>query len=348
MYHPRRELRAAVLGPALTLITTVPSFMASQKIQASFIEPMLLLRTESLPDGSNWLIELKLDGYRALAIKTGGKLQLRSRNNNDFTARFPAIAKALSSIPDETVIDGELVALDESGRPSFNTLQNYGSSRAPVFYYAFDLLLLSGRSVMNENLDTRRELLERKVLAKVREPVRYSPALSGSLSDLVQSVKVQGLEGLIAKRRDSRYEPGERSGSWQKMRVNQGQEFVIGGYTPTSKNFDALIFGYYEGDKLLYVARTRNGFTPRSREELFAHIRKLETPKCPFSNLPEARSGRWGQGLTAAKMAECRWIRPLLVAQFEFVEWTPDNHLRHSRFMGLREDKKAHDVGREG
>src|SRR3954451_8541249 len=144
--------------------------MASEKLSASFIEPMLLLRTESLPEGPNWLTELKLDGYRALAIKTGGKLQLRSRNDNDFTARYPAIAKALSAIPDDTVIDGEIVALDESGRPSFNVLQNYGSSRAPLFYYAFDVLVLSGRSVMQEGLDTRRELLEKKVLTKLSDP----------------------------------------------------------------------------------------------------------------------------------------------------------------------------------
>ena len=322
--------------------------MAAPKTTASFVEPMLLLRTESLPDGPNWLLELKLDGYRALAIKTGGKVQLRSRNNNDFTARYPAIAKALASIPDETVVDGEVVALDETGRPSFNTLQNYGSSRAPVFYYAFDLLVLSGRSVMNENLDTRRKLLENKVLSKVGQPVQYSPALSGRLTDLVESVKAQGLEGLVAKRREGRYEPGERSGSWRKMRVNQGQEFVIGGYTPSPKNFDALIFGYFESDQFLYVARTRNGFTPRSREQLFKRIHKLETPKCPFTNLPEARSGRWGQGLTSAKMAECRWLKPILVGQFEFVEWTPDNHLRHSRFIAPREDKNPKNVTREG
>jgi DNA ligase D-like protein (predicted ligase) len=317
--------------------------MAASKTKASFIEPMLLLRTESLPEGSQWLIELKLD-----TIKTSGRIQLRSRNNNDFTGRYPRIVAALASMPDETVIDGEVVALDGSGRPSFNTLQNYGSApSSPVYYYAFDVLTFSGHNVMNERLDTRRELLERKVLTKISDPVRISPILNGKLADLIQAVKAQGLEGLIAKRRDSRYEPCQRSGSWQKMRVNQGQEFVIGGYTPSPKNFDALIFGYYEGDRLLYVARTRNGFTPRSREQLFSRLQKLETPKCPFVNLPEARSGRWGQGLTAAKMAECRWVKPVLVGQFEFVEWTPDNHLRHSRFHGLREDKKPKQVGRE-
>lgn len=322
--------------------------MAGSKTKASFIEPMLLLRTECLPEGSQWLTELKLDGYRALAIKTNGKIQLRSRNNNDFTGRYPRIVAALTSMPDETVIDGEVVALDESGRPSFNTLQNYGSApSSSVYYYAFDVLTLSGRNVMNEKLENRRKLLESKVLTKTGDPVRVSPVLNGNLADLIQAVKAQGLEGLIAKRCDSRYEPGQRSGSWRKMRVNQGQEFVIGGYTPSSKNFDALIFGYYDSDRLLYVARTRNGFTPRSREQLFSRLQKLETPTCPFANLPEARSGRWGQGLTAAKMAECRWVKPALVGQFEFVEWTPDSHLRHSRFVALREDKKPTDVGRE-
>lgn len=141
-------------------------------MKASFIPPMLLLRTESLPNGPNWLIELKLDGYRAIAIKSGGKVELRSRNNNDFTGRFPLLARALSHMPDDTVIDGEVVALDALGRPSFNTLQNYGSSRAPVFYYVFDVLVLSGRNVMKETLETRRELLEKHVLSKLNEPVR--------------------------------------------------------------------------------------------------------------------------------------------------------------------------------
>jgi DNA ligase D-like protein (predicted ligase) len=321
--------------------------VTARRTSASFIDPMLLLRTEMLAEGPNWIYELKLDGYRAVAFKTDGKVHLRSRNDNDFTVRYASIAKALAALPNETVIDGEVVAPDEEGRPSFSALQNYGSSSGPLLYYVFDVLMLAGRNVMGETLERRRDLLEQKILPRLKEPIRYSPELKASLSDLVASVKAQGFEGLVAKRRDSLYEPGQRSGAWQKMRVNQGQEFVIGGYTPTAKNFDALIFGYYQAGKLIYAARSRNGFTPASRAELFKKIKGLETKDCPFANLPEAKSGRWGAGLTAAKMAECRWIKPVLVGQFEFVEWTQDNHLRHTRFMGLREDKEAKEVTRE-
>ena len=131
------------------------------------------------------------------------------------------------------------------------------------------------------------------------------------------------------------------------MRINAGQGFVIAGYTPSPKNFDAIIFGYYEGPHLIYVARTRNGFTPSSRERLFKRFFGLEVKDCPFVNLPETHAGSWGQGLTAEKMKECRWLRPLLVGQFEFVEWTPDGHLRHSRFVELMEDKRPKNVRRE-
>lgn len=141
--------------------------MPESKTKAAFIEPMLLLRTERLPEGNKWAYELKLDGYRALAIKTGGKVHLRSRNDNDFNVRYPAVVRALASLPDETVIDGEVVALDESGRPSFNTLQNYGSAKAPVFYYVFDVLVHCGRNLMSEPLSVRRELLRQRVLPKL-------------------------------------------------------------------------------------------------------------------------------------------------------------------------------------
>jgi DNA ligase D-like protein (predicted ligase) len=320
-------------------------FCVTDKTKASFIPPMLLVRTEKLPEGNDWLYELKFDGYRSIAFKTSGKIYLRSRNNKDFNSSYPNIVKALANMPDETVIDGEVVALDEAGRPSFSGLQNYGSSEIPILYYVFDVMVLEGIDLMREPLYRRRELLEQKILPQLIEPIKYSAEFHADLSDLIQSVRKLGLEGLVAKRKDSRYEAGLRTGAWRKTRVNAGQEFVIGGYT-LGNPFDALVFGYYEGKRLMYVARTRSGFTPASRQRLFEKFRGLEVAECPFVNLPEMKSGRWGEGLTKEKMQDCRWLKPLLVAQFEFTEWTPEGHLRHSRFMGLR-DKKAKDVVRE-
>jgi bifunctional non-homologous end joining protein LigD len=317
------------------------------RLKASFIPPMLLLKTDRLPEGRQWLYQLKLDGYRSIAFRSNGRLHLRSRNDNDFANRYPAVLTGLAKLPDETVIDGEVVAFDADGRPSFNVLQNYGSAAAAVVYYVFDVMVLNGTDLRREPLTARRKILESKILPKLAEPVRYATTLDAPLPVLIESVKAQSLEGLVAKRLDSVYEPGQRSGAWQKMRVDRAQEFVIGGYTHGTKTFDALIFGYYEGRDLIYVARTRNGFTPATRAALFRMFKALETATCPFANLPEARGGRWGQGLTRAKMAECTWLKPVLVGQFEFLEWTADNHLRHSRFVGLREDKKAKDVHRE-
>ena len=318
------------------------------RVKARFVKPMLLLRADRLPDDRHkWEYQLKLDGYRAVAFKTGGKVHLRSRNDNDFSVRYAAVVRGLARLPEDTVIDGEVVALDENGRPSFNALQNFGSSASAIVYYVFDVMVLAGRDVTAETLTARRELLERKVIPKLANPARYTGPLDASLPDLIHAVKTQGFEGLVAKRRNSRYEPGLRSGAWMKMRVNRGQELVIGGYTIGTRTFDALIIGYYEGDRLVYASRTRNGFTPALRQQLSRKFGALEIPDCPFVNLPEQRAGRWGQGLTREKMADCRWLKPVLVGQFEFVEWTDDNHLRHTKFVGLREDKLAREVRRE-
>jgi DNA ligase D-like protein (predicted ligase) len=316
------------------------------RAKAKFIEPMLLLRTDKLPNDNRWGYELKLDGYRAIAFRSAAGVQLRSRNDNDFTGRYAPILKGLARLPVDTVVDGEVVALDADGRPSFQLLQNYASTLAPLLYFVFDVMILSGRDVTREPLTIRRELLETKVLPKLAEPVRYVGLLDAPLPTLVESVKADGLEGLVAKRLDSRYEPGLRSGAWLKMRVNRGQEFVIGGYT-IGNPFDALIFGYYQDGKLLYAARTRNGFTPATRAQLAKRFKGLEVKDCPFANLPEKQAGRWGAGLTAKKMVDCRWLNPELVGQFEFVEWTGDHHLRHTKFVGLREDKDAKTVVRE-
>jgi bifunctional non-homologous end joining protein LigD len=318
------------------------------RVKAGFIQPMLLLPTDKLPDDpAKWEYQLKLDGYRAIAFKSDSQVHLRSRNDNDFTRRYPAVVRGLAKLPNDTVIDGEVVAFDEDGRPSFNALQNSTGSQTPIVYYVFDVMVLAGRDVRSEPLSTRRVLLEEKVLPALSEPVRYTGVLDASLRDLIPAVKTQGFEGLVAKRRNSRYEPGLRSGAWMKMRINRGQELVIGGYTIGTKTFDALVIGYYEGDRLMYASRTRNGFTPALRQQLFKKFRGLEIPECPFVNLPEAKSGRWGQGLTKEKMADCRWLKPVLVGQFEFVEWTADHHLRHTKFVALREDKPAREVRRE-
>jgi hypothetical protein len=173
----------------------------------------------------------KLDGYRALAIKAGGKVHLRSRNDNDFNLRYPAVVQALGALPEETVIDGEVVALDESGRPSFNTLQNYGSAKAPVFYYVFDVLVHGGRNEMSEPLSVRRKLLRQRVLPKLGEPIRHSPELNAGLPHLIDSVRAQGLEGLVAKRLDSPYEPVSGPAHGRRCASRRAAKFEFRGGT---------------------------------------------------------------------------------------------------------------------
>lgn len=308
---------------------------------------MLLLSSAALPEGDNWVYEPKLDGYRALGIKSDGAVRLRSKNNKDFSRKYPAITEALHGLPEETVIDGEIVAFDEFGKPSFSALQNYGPTHRAISYFVFDVLILEGQNVMVESLAKRGNLLRARILPNLQDPIRECLQFNVPLPHVIDAVRELGLEGVVAKNLAASYEPGRRSGSWRKMRINKGQEFVIGGYTRGPKNFDAVIFGYYEGSRLLYAGRTRNGFTSSLREKLYQQFHKLEISDCPFANLPEKREGRWGLGLTIEKMKDCRWLQPKLVGEFEFVEWTPDNHLRHSHFRGLREDVTAHAVRRE-
>jgi bifunctional non-homologous end joining protein LigD len=214
-------------------------------------------------------------------------------------------------------------------------------------FYVFDLLILAGEDLRNEPLELRRKLLHTRVMSRLAEPIRFSETIPAAAAELIRAVREQGLEGVIAKRRGSSYQPGRRSGAWVEMRVNQGQELVIGGYVPAPKNFDSIVVGYYEGKKLIYVARVRNGFTPASKAALFKRFRGLDRGRCPFENLPESGKGRWGEGLTAEDMSKCRWLEPQLVAAVEFAEWTSANHLRHCKYIALREDKDPNDVVRE-
>jgi DNA ligase D-like protein (predicted ligase) len=298
------------------------------------MEPMYALAVQKLPQGQEWLYEVKFDGYRCLAGRDSTGVTLWSRRGNLFTNQFPHIARACERLPPGTLVDGEIVALDESGRVSFNLLQHHRSKAQALVFYAFDVLIYRGRSVLTVPLYFRREVLRRIFEDIKAAPIGLSENIEAAPSDLIRVAKEFGFEGIVAKRKDSVYESGKRTGAWVKYKVNRGQEFVIGGYTPGNP-FDALIVGYYEGDRLLYAAKVRNGFVPLVRREVASRFEGLEIDTCPFANLPERKRTQWA--LTKEEMKNCVWLKSELVAQIEFTEWTPDGHLRHSKFIGLRE-----------
>jgi bifunctional non-homologous end joining protein LigD len=313
--------------------------------KAEFIEPMECALVAKLPEGSDWTYEVKLDGYRAIGVKGSSETILYSRNRKNFNKRFPQIVETLRDLPADTVIDGEVVALDESGRPDFHGLQHFTAERSRIRYFVFDLLVFEGRDLTNLPLTTRR-----KALAGIKihsSWICISEQFNIPAADMLAAVRQQGLEGVVAKRKDSLYEPGKRTGSWAKLRINRGQEFVVGGFTPGVHGLDSVIVGYYRGKDLFYVARTRNGFVPATRRTVYERLKPLITDKCPFVNLPETGRARWGEILDEEKMKKCVWVRPRLVTVIEFLEWTEGDRLRHSKFVGLREDKDPRSVVKE-
>jgi DNA ligase D-like protein (predicted ligase) len=302
------------------------------------------LPVPQVPTGPDWTYEIKLDGYRLEAVKTQGKVTVYSRRYNVLNEKFGYIAEALADLPDETVVDGEVVAVDENGRSDFNLLQNFRSAQLKIHYYAFDVLVFKGNRLTDRPLSERRKVLTK--ILPCNDHVSLSVADTSS-ENMLKFVKAHGLEGIVAKRVDGIYEPGRRSGAWSKYRINLGQEFVIGGYTPGSSGFDALIVGVYVKRHLMFTARVRAGFVPATRREVFARIKALKITKCPFANLPEAQSGRWGQGLTAEKMKGCIWVKPEAVVRVDFAEWTGGEKLRHTKFVAMRDDKDPRKVVRE-
>jgi bifunctional non-homologous end joining protein LigD len=232
-----------------------------------------------------------------------------------------------------TALDGELVALDSEGHPGFNALQNAGPE-TPVVFFAFDALIHDWKDLKALPLRERISVLPKTFAPS--EHAQICESFGGPAASFVKGVRKIGGEGVVAKNLQTSYEAGRRTGAWVKMRLNLGQEFVIGGFTPGSNGFESLLVGFYDGNALIYVAKVKSGFVPASRRQIFARLQTLLTDHCPFANLPETHRGRFGEGLTAAKMAGCIWVRPELVANFEFLEWTDSNHVRHIRFTGLR------------
>jgi len=318
-----------------------------------FIEPMKAKLLENPPVAGDWIYELKFDGIRLIAIKSHEKVSLLSRNQNDLSARFPEIVDVIKNLPaEESVIDGEVVALDDEGRSSFQLLQalEMEGRKSPVYFYAFDLLQLDGKSLLSLPLEARKNVLE-KLCASSGDPrIRYSGAIGGDASQLLREVRRHGLEGIIGKLRNSVYEPGRRSGAWIKLKCVNEQEFVIGGFTPPQgarKHFGAVLVGYYKNRDLIFAGKVGTGFTTKSLATFHKKFRAEERADCPFVDLPSKQNGQWVLGITPSMMKKIHWINPKFVAEIKFAEWTRDKKLRAPVFLGLREDKDPCDVIKE-
>jgi bifunctional non-homologous end joining protein LigD len=312
-----------------------------------FVPPMKATPVDHLPSGDDWIYEVKWDGYRVLAIKAGDDVHLRSLKDRNLNSDFPTVREAIGGVSAETaLIDGEVVAVNAEGKPSFQMLQNRASlgREWQIVYYAFDLLQLDGRDLKREPLDSRKRELRRIV---ENSAVLYSAELNGTPDEIVHSMEAAGLEGVIAKRRDSRYQPRGRTSAWMKLRLGLAQEFVIGGYNPDASTFQSLLVGYYVKGELMFAGKVRQGFNPASRKALMKELAPLETKHCPFANLPSSKESHFGEGVTADDMKKLKWLKPKLVAQVRFAEWTSYGLLRHATFLGLRDDKGAREVVRE-
>lgn len=307
---------------------------------------MLATAADVLPVGSGWTYEIKWDGYRALAEKHGDTVRLISRNQKNLTSDYPTAVAALKSIKEPAVLlDGEIVALDAAGRPSFQALQHRSTNNLVLTYVAFDVLAIGKRSLLTEPLSARRAHLASLTSGS---RVMRSEALPGDPQSIERAIREFGLEGVVAKRDDSTYRPGQRSDAWVKVKFSPRQEFVIGGYKLNGRSIESVVVGYYEARRLLFAAQVRNGFTPHLRAELRQRLIPLAVTRCPFANLPNSAGRKhWGSGITAEDMAKFQWVKPRAVVEVAFVEWTLDGVLRHPRFIGFRTDKPASQVLRE-
>jgi bifunctional non-homologous end joining protein LigD len=317
---------------------------ARREKQPTEFKPQLATLASQVPRGDEWLHELKFDGYRALAFIENGAVRLISRNGNDWTRRFQTVADALKKLPIENaILDGEVVSLDENGVSNFQQLQNQmkrGDDDSLVVYL-FDVPYLEGYDLTQTPLAERKQVLARLILTanpKNVGTIRYSDHIQGRGEEVLQHACRSAMEGIICKRANSAYLQN-RSPSWLKVKCLKQQEFVIGGYSKPAGSrvgFGALLLGYYEKGALVYAGRVGTGFTTQSLRDLTAQLKKLRIDATPFDNPP---TGSQRRGVT--------WVKPELVAEVEFTEWTSDGRLRHPSFLGLREDKPARQIVRE-
>lgn len=301
----------------------------------STVRPMLCTLVKELKESEEYIYEVKWDGYRIIAFVNNRKVRLDSRNGLNYTAKFSPISEVLSAIDHNVIIDGEVVVFDEEGKPDFNALQNYKGEEG-IQYCVFDLLWMDGHSLKELPLVERRELLQ--LLIRGKDFIKFSDSFENGSELYKQMVSMQ-LEGIVAKRLDSLYIEGNRSNLWIKIPTRVRQEFVIGGWVDSEngRSFKSLLFGAYANEKFMWIGRSGGGFKEKQMADILLKLKKIEVPNSPFKNK-----------VLDLKGSVAHWVKPELVANFEFATWTKSGRIRKPAiFLGFRSDKKAEDVVRE-
>jgi bifunctional non-homologous end joining protein LigD len=300
------------------------------------ITPMLATLTDKGFDDKDWLFEIKWDGYRSLAFINKGKVELLSRKNISFNKKFGPVVEGLKDIDADLVLDGEIIAVNDQGKGDFQLLQQWQKTgQGHLVYYAFDILWINGRNTMDLPLIERKELL--KNILPENDVIRYSDHIVGEGKGLLEEALRQGLEGIMAKKADSTYSPDIRTKQWLKVKTHKQQEAIICGFTEprnSRKYFGALILGVYEKGELKYVGHTGTGFTEKGQADVYKKMKPLVIKECPFPKKPKTNM-------------PCTWVKPKLVCEIKFGEWTQENIMRIPVFLGIREDKDPKEVRRE-
>ncbi len=307
----------------------------------AFISPQLATLVKEPPTGDEWIHELKFDGYRMLCHIDKGQVTLWSRNGKDWTGKFLNVVAAVKSLKvPNAILDGEIVIVDAQGRTSFQKLQRaMGKATTSAFAYElFDLIYLDGFNLTQTPLIHRKELLQKLTRATNGNVIRYSEHFQGNGAAFFKQACEYGIEGIVSKLANSPYE-STRNRNWLKVKCSKQQEFVIAGYTPSTKGlpgFGSLVLGVYEKGKLVYAGRVGTGFSFKQRTDLRKQLDKIARKDPPIAVLPRDPGLR-----------ETHWTEPKMIAEVEFMEWTSDGVIRHPSFQGLREDKNPRDVVRE-
>ena len=304
---------------------------------SDFVPPMLATATKKIFNDPNWIYELKWDGYRMLSNIESGNVKLFSRKGISFNKKFSEILTDLEQIPYDVILDGEVVVLGKNGKPQFQALQNYGSNTSgDLRYYVFDLLYLNGHSTMQLSVVERKSLLP-DILEGLEKTI-YCDHIEGMGTAFYKKAIDQGMEGVIAKKADSEYSPGYRSEKWLKIKTVESQEAILCGYTDSKTGgspFGSLILGMHKEGELVYIGNCGSGFSASEKKELLKKLKALETDENPFDENPELK-GR-----------KPYWVKPELIGEVKFSEWTKGGHLRHPVFKGLREDKNTQEIKKE-